>query len=130
MKNLQDHIATDPDYHICRIFLQFEKYGAVINFDAYILEDLGYLTSEERRIPPFLDPVTLYEMTPKVHQEKAKFREDWVNIYVPKYKLKSDVIPDLYSTKDAEDHFWALSVKRLNQERNRGRLSQAVNRSI
>ena len=130
MINLQDNIDDDLDFQICRILLQFEQHGAIINFEAYMLEDKGYLTSMLLKVPPFSDPVTLYELTPIANKNIRKIREDWINKFVPEHNLPNSEIPDLYNSEGADDHFWGLSRKRFNQERNKGRLGQAMSRAI
>ena len=59
-----------------------------------------------------------------------QFREDWSHKYVPKYKLETDDILDLYNAKNADEYFWGLSQKRFNQERNKGRLGRAVRLAV
>ena len=130
MINLHDRIADDPEYHICRMFLQFEQHGAIINYEAYILEDLGFLKSEPYYWSEIKDPIKIFKMTFKAKKSSLKFRRDWAKKYVPKYDLKSDEIPDLYDLTAFDDNQWGLSLERLNREAEDWCLDLALDRSV
>ena len=106
MINLHDPIADDPEYHICRMFLQFEQHGAIISYEAYILEDLGFLKSEPYYWSEIKDPIKIFKMTFKAKKSSLKFRRDWAKKYLPKYDLKSDEIPDLFDLAALDDNQW------------------------
>lgn len=126
---LYNRIAKDPEYHICKIFLQFQKYGVVIEYDAYILEDQGLIRRKEYKFPEAAEPKKLYRLTDFGKRKRRRIQDRWSNHFVQKYALKSDDVPDFYLAV-GPDYCWAFSKERLEQERKAGRFAEAISRSI
>jgi len=122
--------ASDPTYVMCKAFLQFELHGAIISEDATPLETAGFLSSKQLVFPPNLRSTKLYKITYKGRKGSSSFWELWLKWYVPHYGLESDKIEDVYSTETSDSHLWAFNDKRLEKEREAGRLDQALKRAL
>ena len=122
--------ASDPTYVMCKAFLQFELHGAIIKEDAITLEKAGFLSSKQHIFPPNIRSTKLYKITNEGRKESSSFWELWLKWYVPHYGLVNDKIEDVYSTKTPDGHLWAFNEKRLEKEREAGRLDQALKRAL
>ena len=131
MKNHLPNNFSDEDkeFQICRMLLQFYKHGAVVNFEIYILEDFGYITSERKHFPPIKEDVSVSRLTPLGLKQVEIFKQQWRDIYVPKYELTGE-IPDQYKYENAHEYFWGYSLERLEKERSKGVLAKAIGRSL
>lgn len=128
---MERFITLGQEEHLtqCQMLIHFADHGTLVFEDAHYLEEWGYLKPKVIQLFPMTKKVLAYELTQKGRKSSKAFRKIWTDIYVPYLKLETDIITDKYLEEDAGQHIWVFRPKRLEAEREAGRLQLVLERA-